>query len=138
MLPFDMTIPFIVFTDDGAVIAPVTLKVPPIDAAPVVFSVPFSVIPLLERLIRSLFADTPILLELRRTPHIRDDPVTSSLYPGLVVPIPTFPSSLTIKTGLPLSETTKSPVDERLNVVFADPAFSDVSPSDPSCVKVVL
>ena len=78
MLPFDMTIPFIVFMDDGALIGPVDVRDP------------FIVTPLDSRFIKSVFEAIPISSDPRITPPISPSPATSSLRLGDVVPIPSL------------------------------------------------
>ncbi|OQB54883.1 MAG: hypothetical protein BWX96_03330 [Bacteroidetes bacterium ADurb.Bin145] len=78
MLPFDMTIPFIVFTDDGEVIGPVVVRDP------------FIVTPLDRRFIKSVFETIPIFPDPKVTPPISPSPATSSLRLGDVVPIPSL------------------------------------------------
>ncbi len=64
-------------------------------------------------------------------------PFISSLYPGFVVPIPMFPSSLIKNAEFVPSETLKSPVAFKLNDMFPAPLFINVSDSEPSWVIVV-
>ena len=80
ILPLSITIPFIVLTDDGAVIAPVISRVPFIDTFPFVRDIKFEspTIPILDP------------LSERRTLPIKPDPLTSKSYPGFVVPIPSL------------------------------------------------
>jgi len=67
-----------VFIDDGAVIAPVISRVPFINTFPFARDIKFEspTIPMLDP------------LSPKRTLPIKPEPLTSSLYPGSVVPIP--------------------------------------------------
>ena len=73
-----MTRPFIVLTEDGAVIAPVTANVP------------FIVTALFSRSIKSISPVRPMLLALSKTSPILPEPPTSSVYWGLEFPIPSL------------------------------------------------
>jgi len=74
-----ITIPFIVLTVDGAVIAPV------------VFNVPFIVtLPFPSDIRSGLTVPYPIFELLSSTPPISPEPLTSSVNEGDVVPIPSL------------------------------------------------